>query len=256
MPNYADVFDPLKKNGAESIFEVQFQGDNTQGEGSNFIYTFAPLFSNGGVINFPGQNGAGWNIPSRDMIAAYETGDLRKSVSLKEGYTNIVTNAFVPVPFINKYNHPHTIRGVTNENWPVLRYADVLLMLAEAINEQGSPTGAAYDHLNAVRARAGLAALSGLSQTSFRDAVLKERRVELAFENHRWFDLKRTKSPTQLAAFLNAYAVIEKADPTTNRGGIPFSAGDYQFNDYETMFPLPASEIRINPKLTQNPGYN
>ena len=54
LPNYADVFDPAKKNHAESIFDVQFQGDNTLGEGSNFIYTFAPLFSSGGVINFPG----------------------------------------------------------------------------------------------------------------------------------------------------------------------------------------------------------
>ncbi|HKZ38464.1 MAG TPA: RagB/SusD family nutrient uptake outer membrane protein [Chryseolinea sp.] len=255
LPSYTDVFDPLKKNHAESIFEVQFQGDNTAGEGSSFIYIFAPLFSKGAVINFPGQDGAGWNIPSRDMIAAYEAGDLRKDVSLKEGYTD-ASNVWVPVPFINKYNHPHTILGVTNDNWPVLRYADVLLMLAEAINEQGNPTAEAYDYLNAVRTRAGLAALSGLDQASFRDAVLKERRVELAFENHRWFDLKRTKTPAELAVFLNAYAAIEKSNPTTGRGGIPFSAGDYQFDEYEVLFPIPANEIRINPKLTQNPGYN
>lgn len=254
LPDYAAVFDPQNKNHAESIFEVQFQGDNTQGEGSNFIYTFAPLFSDGAVINFPGQNGGGWNIPSRDMIAAYEVGDLRKDVSLKEGYFNS-SNEWIPVPFINKYNHPHTIRGVTNDNWPVLRYADVLLMLAEAINEQSGPNGEAYDYLNAVRARAGLDPLSGLDQVSFRNAVLNERRVELAFENHRWFDLKRTKTPAELAAFLNAYATVEKSNPTTDRGGIPFSAGDYQFSDYEAMFPIPASEIRINPKLTQNPGY-
>ena len=163
------------------------------------------------------------------MIAAYEADDLRKDVSLKEGYTNQASE-FVPVPFINKYNHPHTIQGVTNDNWPVLRYADVLLMLAEAINEQGGPTAEAYDHLNAVRTRAGLEELSGLDQVSFRDAVLKERRVELAFENHRWFDLKRTKTPAELAAFLNAYAAVEKSNPTTDRGGIPFSAGDYQFS--------------------------
>jgi starch-binding outer membrane protein, SusD/RagB family len=256
LPSYADVFDPLKKNHAESIFDVQFQGDNLLGEGSNFIYTFAPLFSSGGVIDFAGQDGGGWNTPSRDMIAAYEAGDLRKDVSLKEGYLN-KSNEWVPVPFINKYNHPHTIRGVTNENWPVLRYADVLLMLAEAINEQSDgPTVEAYDYLNAIRSRAGLAALSGLNENSFRDAVLKERRIELAFENHRWFDLKRTKTPAELAIFLNAYAAIEKSNPTTDRGGIPFSAGDYQFSEYEALFPIPASEIRINPKLTQNPGYN
>lgn len=255
LPDYADVFDPQNKNHVESIFDVQFQGDNTQGEGSNFIYTFAPLYSDGSVIDFPGQNGGGWNIPSRDMIAAYEPGDLRKDVSLQEGYTNHASE-WVPVPFINKYNHPHTIRGVTNDNWPVLRFADVLLMLAEAINEEeNGPTGEAYGYLNEVRTRADLDELSGLDEGSFREAVLKERRVELAFENHRWFDLKRTMTPGELSTFLNAYAVIEKGDPTTDRSGIPFTPGDYQFSDYEALFPIPASEIRINPKLTQNDGY-
>ena len=256
LPAYADVFDPQHKNHVESIFDVQFQGDNTQGEGSNFIYTFAPLYSNGSVINFPGQNGAGWNIPSRDMIAAYEPGDLRKAVSLQEGYFN-QANEWVPVPFINKYNHPHTIRGITNDNWPVLRYADVLLMLAEAINEEEKgPTGEAYGYLNTVRDRADLDELSGLDEASFREAVLKERRVEFAFENHRWFDLKRTKTPEELAIFLNAYAAIERGNPTTDRGGIPFTPGDYQFSPYEVLFPIPASERRINNKLGQNTGYN
>jgi hypothetical protein len=256
LPNYADVFDPQNKNHVESIFDVQFQGDNTQGEGSNFIYTFAPLFSDGSVINFPGQNGAGWNIPSRDMIAAYEPGDLRKEVSLKEGYFN-QENEWIPVPFINKYNHPHTIRGITNDNWPVLRYADVLLMLAEAINEEEKgPSTEAYGYLNTIRDRADLDELSGLDEVSFREAVLKERRIELAFENHRWFDLKRTKTPEALTTFLNAYAAIERSNPTTDRGGIPFTPGDYQFSPYEVLFPIPASERRINTKLSQNTGYN
>lgn len=254
LPDYADVFDPENKNHAESIFDIQFQGDNLLGEHSNFIYTFAPRESSGAVIDFPGQNGGGWNIPSKDIIAAYEPGDLRKDVSLQEGYTN-KAGVFVPVPFINKYNHPHTVLGATNDNWPVIRYSDVLLMLAEAINEVSGPTGEAYAHLNAVRVRADLPELSGLDKDSFREAVLKERRLELAFENHRWFDLKRTKSPEELAAFLNAYGEIEKSDPTTSRGGIPFSSADFQFAPYEAMFPIPADQIRINPNLSQNPGY-
>lgn len=254
LTNYADVFDPANKNHAESIFEVQFQGDNLLGEHSNFIYTFAPRNSSGMVINFPGQNGGGWNIPSNDIIAAYEPDDLRKDVSLKEGYTDKNGN-WVPVPFINKYNHPHTIVGRADDNWPVLRYADVLLMLAEAINEQGGPTTEAYGYLNEIRDRAGLLPLSGLDQASFRDAVLKERRLELAFENHRWFDLKRTKTPEELAAYLNAYGEFEKSNPTTTRSGIPFSAGDFKFEPYEALFPIPAAERRINPDLTQNDGY-
>lgn len=254
LADYADVFDPQNKNHAESIFDIQFQGDNLQGEHSNFIYTFAPRESAGAVINFPGQNGGGWNIPSKDIIGAYEVDDLRKEVSLKEGFTNL-DGVWVPVPFINKYNHPHTIRGVANDNWPVIRYADVLLMLAEAINEQTGPSAEAYEHLNAVRTRAGLPELSGLSKDAFRDAVLKERRIELAFENHRWFDLKRTMTAEELASFLNAYGVFEKSDPTTDRGGIPFSSADFQFAPHEALFPIPADQLRINGNLTQNPGY-
>ncbi|MGC1240562.1 MAG: RagB/SusD family nutrient uptake outer membrane protein [Chryseosolibacter sp.] len=255
LTNYADVFDPVKKNHAESIFDVQFQGNNLLGENSSFIYTFAPRNSSGAVINFPGQNGGGWNIPSRDIIAAYEPDDARKDVSLKEGYTDKNSN-WVAVPFINKYNHPHTIVGRADDNWPVLRYADVLLMLAEAINEQqAGPNQDAYDYLNEVRDRAGLLPLSGLDQASFRAAVLKERRLELAFENHRWFDLKRTKTPEELAAFLNAYGEFEKSNPTTSRAGIPFSGADFKFEPYESLFPIPAPEIRINTKLSQNYGY-
>src|SRR5690606_40858776 len=86
---------------------------------------------------------------------------------------------------------PFEINGWTNDNWPVYRYADVLLMLAEALNEEGR-TGEAYEYINAVRIRAGLETLSGLNQIAFRQAVYQEERVELAFENHRWFDLLRT----------------------------------------------------------------
>lgn len=253
LPDYADVFDPANKNHAEAVFSVQFQGGNELGEHSSFIYTFAPRESVGAVIDFPGQNGGGWNTPSLDMINAYEEGDLRKEVSLREGYTSL-EGEWVPVPYISKYHHPHTIRGRTDNNWPVIRYADVLLMLAEAINEVSGP-GDAYQYLNPVRERAGLEPLSGLSQEAFQEAVMKERRVELAFENHRWFDLKRTMTPEELADFMNAYGEVEKSQPTTDRGGIPFSAGDFRFEPYEVLFPIPNDEILINSNLTQNPGY-
>lgn len=254
LPNYKDVFEPANKNHQESIFDVQFQGDNQLGEHSGFIYTFAPRQSNGAVIDFPGQNGGGWNIPTLDIIAAYETGDKRKEVSLKEGYTSL-EGQWVAIPFVNKYNHPHSIRNVTNDNWPVLRFADVLLMLAEAINEKEGPTAEAYAHINTVRERAGLEPLGGLGQEAFRAAVFKERRIELAFENHRWFDLKRTMTPAEMAVFLNAYGEYEKSHLTTPRFGLPFSAADFKFEPYETLFPIPADQIRINPELSQNPGY-
>ena len=256
MPNYADVFDPNKKNNAESVFEVQFQADNDNGEWSGFLDNFYPRESYGAVVKFTNANGGGWNTPTLDIIGAYEPGDLRKAVSLKEGYMSL-QGVWVPVPFIAKYYHPnsYTVLGRQGDNWPVLRYADVLLMLAEAINEQSGPTGEAIGYLTQIRGRAGLAPLTGLTKESFRTALFHERRIELAFENDRWYQLKRTMDPTQMAAFLNTYAVFEKANPTTTRGGIPFSAGDYQFAPYEVLFPIPANEILINKALTQNSGY-
>jgi starch-binding outer membrane protein, SusD/RagB family len=253
-PDYADNFDPAKKNGVESIFEVQYQGGNDLGEHSNFMYLFAPRLSGASITGFANVTPSGRNIPTRDLIAAYEAGDVRKDISLKEGYTN-TKGEWVPIPFINKYRHAHTISGRTDNNWPVLRFADVLLMLAEAINEQSGPTEEAYGYLNQVRSRAKLPEVSSLDKDAFRQKVLQERRVELAFENHRWFDLKRTKSPAELAQFMNAYAAKEKAAPTVDRGGVIYSTLDYVHEPHEHVFPIPAPQILINDKLTQNPGY-
>ncbi len=252
--NYKDNFDPAKKNGVESIFEVQYQGGNDLGEQSNFMYVFAPRLSLGAITGFANTSPSGRNIPTRDMINAYEAGDVRKAISLQSGYT--LNGNFVGIPYVSKYQYPHTITGRTDNNWPVLRYSDVLLMLAESINEVSGPNAEAYDYLNQVRKRAGLAALDGLSKEAFRTAVLNERRVELAFENHRWFDLQRTLTPSQLTAFMNAHGAQEKANPTVVRGGIAFNALDYVYSDFEYYLPIPAPQILINKNLTQNPGYN
>ena len=251
--NYKDNFDPAKKNGVESIFEVQYQGGNDLGEQSNFMYLFAPRLSLGAITGFANTAPSGRNIPTNDMIKAYEAGDVRKAISIQEGYT--LNGKFVGIPYVSKYQYTHTITGRTDNNWPVLRYADVLLMLAESINEASGPNAEAYDYLNQVRKRAGLAAVDGLSKDAFRTAVLKERRVELAFENHRWFDLQRTLTPTQLTAFMNAHGAIEKVNPTVARGGIAFNALDYVYSDFEYFLPIPAPQILINNKLTQNQGY-
>jgi len=253
LPSYADVFDPKKKNSVESIFEVQYQGGNDLGEYSSFIYSFAPRLSKGAVTGFAQSTPSGWNIPTKNLIAAYENGDLRKDASIGLDFKSPITGQ--TIPYIKKYQHAHSIYGRTDDDWPVLRYSDVLLMLAEAINEQGGPTSEAFGYLNQVRQRAGLVALNGLDQISFRTKVLNERRVELAFENWRWFDLKRTKTPAELTQFLNAYTAIEKADPTVGRQGIPYNNNDYVFSDFKILYPFPSSEILVNSKLTQNPGY-
>jgi starch-binding outer membrane protein, SusD/RagB family len=253
--NYADNFDPspAKKNGVESLFEIQYQGDNDLGEQSSFEYVFAPRVSKGAVTGYAAGSNGGRNAPTNDIIAAYEIGDLRKDISLKTNFT--LDGVVYPVTYVTKYNYPHTIVQRTNTNWPVLRYADVLLMLAEAINEQSGPTAEAFGYLNQIRKRAGLADLAGLDKAAFRTAVLKDRRLELAFENHRWYDLKRTMTPTEWAAFMNAHGAKERANPTIARGNVPFNSTDYVFNDFEYFLPLPAPQILINPKLKQNPGY-
>ena len=255
LANYADLWDGAHKNNTESIFEVQYQADTDVGEWSGFVYNFYPRESYGAVIPFPNASGGGWNIPTLDLIGAYEDGDLRKDLSLKEGYTNN-DGEWVAVPYIYKYFQPHNVLGRPGANWTVLRYADVLLMLAEAINEESGPSNEAYGYVNSLRERAGLDPLGDLDKNSFRTAVLKERRIELAFENHRWYDLKRTMSPSELATFLNAHGAYERANPTTIRGGIPFSPGDYDFESFESLFPIPESEILVNKALRQNEGYD
>jgi hypothetical protein len=253
VSNYASVFDTNNKNNSESLFEVQYQGGNALGEWSSFIYVFAPRESEGAVTGFPTSRPQGWNIPTRNIIAEFETNDKRKAVSLKEGYTNS-KGVFIAIPFINKYNHPHTIVGRTDDNWPVLRYSDVLLMLAETINEQSGP-GNAYQYINQVRARAGLVALSGLDQETFRAAIRHERRVELAFENDRWFDLKRALTNAQMTTLLNVHGQDEKVHPTVDRSGVPFAPNDYKFDGYEALYPIPDRQIFLDHNLKQNPGY-
>ena len=124
----------------------------------------------------------------------------------------------------------------TDLNWPIYRYAEVLLMYAEAENEANGPTGAAYSAINLVRARAKLPDLPvGLSQDQFRVAVHQERSWELAFESKRVFDLKRW------GQFYDTLSV----DPVAKLGLKPF----------HVLMPIPQYEMDLDPALVQNPGY-
>ncbi len=246
LPDYASVFDPTNKNNAESIFEVQYlQG--TQGLQSNFAYQFAPGVTD--TKNITGQTGnsqniGGWNTPTDDLIAAYEPGDKRKAASIANGYTD-PSGTFVAQPFIIKYLHPHAQFNNTNDDWPVYRYADALLLLAECLNEEAKSAEAIL-YLNQVRARAGLAATTSTTQTALRDAIAKERRVELAFENHRWLDLVRTG---QAIPVLTAFGAKQKQTRSY------LSASTYNVTQNRLIFPIPQNELLINGLLTQNPGY-
>ncbi|MEX2234568.1 MAG: RagB/SusD family nutrient uptake outer membrane protein [Cyclobacteriaceae bacterium] len=248
VPNYADLFDPSKKNGVESIFEVQYL-DGTAGEASNFIYTFAPVGSRGTVFVGPG-NGGGRNIPTLDMVNTYEVDDLRKDVSI-----GFFQRGSVSVPYVKKYDHDVNPNfSTTPDNWPIYRYADVLLLLAEAINEQGYNTGVPFTNLNRIRSRANLPDLTPADlpdQAAFRDAIAHERRVELAFENHRWFDLLRTGKAIEVMA---AYGQVELANPTTPPPNfLPYDQTCWVMTPNKLLYQIPSGELNLAPFIQQNP---
>ena len=117
----------------------------------------------------------------------------------------------------------------------IYRYADVLLKKAEALNEMGRPDQAAVP-LNIVRKRAGLPEVSGLSQETMREKIIHERRMELAFEGHRWFDMIRVNNGEYAIKFLHS---IGKSNVNKNR----------------LLFPIPQTEMDANTLMVQNPGY-
>jgi hypothetical protein len=215
--DYADNFDIHKENGPESIFEIQYiEGPN--GLGSDFVDTFIPWdYYDTDITGYEIANGAqnGWNIPTQDLVNAYEEGDKRRDASL----TDFTSDEYgIDLPFIKKYQSIGAVKGITGNNFPVYRYADVYLMLAECLNEQGFAGGGdAFKYLNLVRERAGLEPKSAgndnpdlnvSSQDGFRAAIAHERQVELAFENHRWFDLLRTGKAVEV---MKAHAASERA---------------------------------------------
>jgi hypothetical protein len=145
-------------------------------------------------------------------------------------------------PYFNKFVDytiaPLNNQGTSGVNFPVIRYADVLLSYAEVLNElNGGPVSDAYTAINLVRARAHVAALTpGLGQSDFRDSVFLERRKEFIQEGQRWFDLVRQGADVYVAAQhkIAAHAAASAKD---------------------TLFPIPITEIQLDPLLTQNPGW-
>lgn len=243
MSRYSDVFELANKNGSESIFEVQFK-DGNEGLHSSFFYTFLvqPITAEEteAITGIPevARTVEGYNIPTPDIIEAYEAGDVRKEASV-----GMLTAHGTPYPYIKKYCHSHTQSGKTGDNWPVYRYAEVLLFIAEALNEQGN-TDEALKYLNKVRTRALLPASSVSGQTNVREAIIKERRVELAFENKRWLDLVRTGKLEQV---MKTYGERVKAKPMVYYFPDGFSVPPTAFTDIRILFPLPASEAALSP---------
>ncbi|WP_339925618.1 RagB/SusD family nutrient uptake outer membrane protein [uncultured Cyclobacterium sp.] len=263
MPDYSSVFNINNKNSKESIFEVQYQEGN-QGQQSNFLYPFLPLSSDVSLITgiqSQNRNGGGWNTPTQEMIESYEPGDsrLEASIGIIEGTgpvgEMVIEKVTSPLnyttpenkrsyAYIKKYQNTHSVINNTDDNFPIYRYSDALLLLAEALNEQGK-TAEALTHLNRVRERAGLLPSVEVNQGALQDIILHERRVEFAFENKRWLDLVRTDRAIEV---MNQHGQYLKTLHPILRDV------SYNVTTNRLLFPIPQREILIG-RLEQNPGY-
>ncbi len=188
--------------------------------------------------------GYGWNQPTTEFADQYEENDNRKDKTLLyvggPSFDGKTYQASYSVTGYNvrKFLVPKSVSPDydTNPlNWPVLRYADVLLMEAEALCELNKLSEAIVP-LNKVRERAGLTDAEPGTQVDLREKIRKERRIELAFEGSRWFDIIRYDNGQFAQQFMQ-------------------SIGKTNFASKHLLLPIPQKEIDANPNLTQNPGY-
>lgn len=243
--DYDDLHNEDTENIGEHIFMVQFnQEDHTSDGIQNLIIPY-----NKGISEYSAETGG--IFAQREFVESYEDGDRRaeeKEFYFTEFSSSSDRSETVDLGGYYIYKHldeeAHLSEARTGLNWPLIRFAEVLLIYAEAENEvAGSPTAEAYDAVNDIRERAELSDLAGLNQDEFREAVWKERWHELSYENKTWFDMARLRQ---------AYNVED--DTFEDFVGHSFVYGP-TLTERELLFPIPTSEIRNNEKLEQNPGY-
>jgi len=256
VPSYKALFDVSKKNSSESLFEVQYmKGAPNGATGSPWNNNFAPRFSDKEVV-LVGDKG-GENSPTPYLSNAYEVGDPRKYVSMRDSWRNAKTGVLQTEKYVCKYYDIATSGSDNGNNWIELRLADVYLLYAEALVRAGGDKATAVLYLNKIRERArntpgdpaiqpapGLLRNYQLSDFSTDQQLLlaieNERRVELAFENHRWFDLVRTGRAKEVMI------AEQKFDGYNN----------FNWSDDALAYPIPMTAMQSNPqKIIQNKGY-
>ena len=253
LPDYYILWRQAGDNSPEAVFEVQTGQFNNSDYGINGYTTWQGprVGGKGGWTDL----GFGFNTPSQNLFNAYEPGDKRRAATiiaidnsgkylgtrLFDGFripsADSVQNLFYNYKAYHSENrNVETFSGNRDrkqKNLHVLRFAEVLLMNAEAANELGQ-TGPAITNLNRVRSRAGLTSTTAAGQTEVRAAIWKERRVELAMEHDRFFDLVRQ----------------DRAALVMRAAGKSFVAGKHE------LLPVPSLQIALSGgKLDQNNGY-
>jgi len=228
LPEYDMLWNNENENSIESIFEINYAGTSESG--------------NWGASMFRGLDWKKFNTPSNDLVKAFddEQDMIRKNASIIfEDVSGKWTDPYWPqtnFPFVNKYR---IFSSNSPQNYILLRLADIILLKAEALNEAGDLSAAA-NLVNQIRSRVELAETTAVTQEAMRLAIEKERRLELAFEGHRWYDLKRTG----------------RAIPVINSTIGPDGASmGYNLTETRLLWPIPQAELDKNTKLIQNPGY-
>lgn len=233
--DFSDVFAIANRGMQEAIFSVGFGnggGAISFWEVGQFNVRLLPseLSAQAGVTN-----AQGWQYATPDLYAAFDNADERREATfITEFVANDGSTVNLDKVYIDKYwdRSSEPKGGDSFQDFPVLRFADVLLIYAEAQARLGN-FEVASDYLNMVRERAGLGEVSASTIDSFIDLLLDERRREFVAEGKRWFDLVRLGRLEE--------AVMEAK-------GVSVSPHHY-------LFPIPQRERDVNPNLPQNPGY-
>jgi hypothetical protein len=240
--NFGDVFNKTKKNGKEHIFSVQFE-PNQAGNGSS-----GSTFQGTSFTGFTATEPADIIADVALFYDIYPAADTRRDVSYAKQLFNPATGSLYtfPKPIFKKYLDLTNLATPGNVaiNFPIIRYADILLSLAEATNEQSGPIPEAYEAINQVRRRAygkpintpdATVDLSGLTPITFRAAIQEERKKEFVQEGQRWYDLVRWGT------------LVTEVKKVTAKNSV---------SEKNNLYPIPQSERNIDPiGLPQNPGY-
>ena len=243
FPEYADLHDPAKNNIGENVFMVQYEAFVDPSDWQPLIIPY-----NMNISAYSAQTGAIY--ANQEFVNSYDEGD--KRAEEKEFYYTTYTSKFDREETIVLgghflYKHFDIMANLetasSDLNWDLIRYAEVLLIYAEAANEVSGPTTETYAAVNGIRNRAELPELSGLSKEQFREAVWKEKWHELSYENVTWFDMVRLRK-----AFNVATGNFDEFV------GHEFVYGP-TLTERELLFPIPTDELRNNENLVQNTGY-